>query len=238
MLCKTFMTEFKNWDLIASIFQWTIRSTAKVFNGSYSPYEVVTGLKPRLPTDMLANPSAFQRVSTEEYVSDLVTYLTRVHKYVDEQHQAVREQRQAAKHRELGPGTSLAVGDYCLVQKPLIPGVSKRLQPPRHDRVYQVVATHGDGSEAKAYTVSDLSGPRENLGFSQPVASERLTPVDILPLTQESEDRSTRIIVNNGGREREGYVQAQAVDGRVYVKWDDDPTVQCVDLTRTSYRWI
>ena len=71
--------------------------------------------------------------------------------------------------------------------------VSARLQSPNFDDIYQIVEVHGDGSEAKAYTLSDLVGNRDNLGFSQPVASDRLTPVELLPLAPESEDVHTRL---------------------------------------------
>ena len=55
------------------------------------------------------------------HVADLVKYLKVVHKHVDEQHALVRENMERAKLREFGTGTSLRVGDYCLVAKPAIP---------------------------------------------------------------------------------------------------------------------
>ena len=45
-MCKTFMESEKDWDLVANVFVWTIRTTAEIFNGEFSPYEVITGLKP------------------------------------------------------------------------------------------------------------------------------------------------------------------------------------------------
>ena len=86
--------------------------------------------------------------------------------------------------------------------------------------------------------MSDLSGQRTKLGFSQPVAAERLTPVEVLPLVHESEDVSTKITIDNNGVDKTGVVEAQSIDGRVYVRWEDDPEVQCLDLSRVSYRWI
>ena len=35
-LCKTFMENVKDWDQVASIFQWTIRTSCKIFNGNFS----------------------------------------------------------------------------------------------------------------------------------------------------------------------------------------------------------
>ena len=36
------------------------------------------------------------------------------------------------------------------------------------DKPDLVAEVHGDGTEAKAYTLSDLAGQRDNLGFVQP----------------------------------------------------------------------
>ena len=55
---------------------------------------------------------------------------------------------------------------------------------------------HGDGSAAKADTVSDLRGQREDLGFTQPVAADRLTPIDLLPLTAPNVDPPSRILLD------------------------------------------
>ena len=73
---------------------------------------------------------------------------------------------QRAKYRELGPGGSLSVGGYCYVKRAATQEVSRRFQSPIFDQVFQVVETHGDGPDAKAYTLCDLSGSRENLGFT------------------------------------------------------------------------
>ena len=178
-------------------------------------------------------------MSTDEYVTQLVRYMRHVHKVVDEQHARVRADAQRAKLRELGPGTQIQVGDYCLVAKPLVHGVSKRLQRPNFDQVFQVVEVHGDGQEAKAFTLSDLKGKRTDLGFQQPVARERLTPIEMLPLAQPSEDVRTRISVRYRGVDRDGKIVNQLIDGKVLIVFDDDPgTKQCVDLATTSYRWL
>ena len=102
-----------------------------------------------------------------------------------------------------------------------------------------MVETHGEGTQAKAYTVSDLSGKREGLGFSQLVAADRLTPVELLPLSQETEDALTRIMLNVRGEDKAGTVKAQTMDGKVYVELDDNPGEQiCIDLAKSRYRWL
>ena len=238
-LCKTFMTDFSEWEVMVYIFVWVIRTTCKLFNGSYTPYEVITGMKPRSPIDcLLASPSGLERTSVDKYVSDLVTYLKKVHQYVDAKHEQVREQSQRAKYRELGPGGALSVGDYCFVKKAPVEGISRRFQSHTFDNVFQVVEALGSGTDAKAYILSDLSGSRENLGFTQPVALDRLIPVELLPMAAPDSDQNTRILIHDGGQSRAATIVAQTMDGRVYIKYDDSETEICISLSSLNYQWL
>ena len=76
------------------------------------------------------------------------------------------------------------------------------------------------------------------MGFQQPVARERLTPAEMLPLSQPSADVQTRIAIRYGGVDREGTIVNQLLDGKVVVVFDDDGTRQCLDLATTQYRWL
>ena len=78
-------------------------------------------------------------------------------------------------------------------------------------------------SSCKSSAGAKLAGQREGLGFTQPVAGERLTPVEILPLSKEDEGASTRPRISLAGRERDGTITVQALDGKVYFKFDDNP---------------
>ena len=132
----------------------------------------------------------------------------------------------------------MSVGDYVLVRKEKDKGVSVRLQHPHFDDVFQIVEAHGDGTEAKAFTVSNLAGQRDNLGFIQPVAYDRLTPVEVLPLALPAEDRTSRIRVEVEGEWKNGTVVAQSVDGKVYIRFDDRTDELCFDLSQSTYHWI
>ena len=110
-------------------------------------------------------------------------YLKYVHKHVDERSQAARDARERAELREHGVGVHLQEGEYCLVQKLHEKNLSLRFQQKHYDDVFQVVCVHGEGSAAKTYTLCNSQGQRDNLGFTQLVAAERLTPVDILPMS-------------------------------------------------------
>ena len=104
--------------------------------------------------------------------------------------------------------------------------------------MFQVVETHGDGVEAKAYTLSNLKGRRDNLGFEQPVAAERLISVDILPMAQEINGDRARVSISDRGRDRDATVKSQTLDGKVYIQYDDEEIEHCIDLSLSKYRWL
>ena len=133
-------------------------------------------------------------------------YLKYVHKHVDEGCQAARESRERAKFREHGIGEHLQEGEYCLVQNPPEKNLSMRFQQKHYDEVFQVVTVHGEGSAAKTYTLCNSQGQRDNLGFVQHVAAERLTPVEVLPMSAPAEDVNTRIPLQQAGVRKEGTI--------------------------------
>ena len=104
--------------------------------------------------------------------------------------------------------------------------------------MFQIVEVHGEGQDAKAYTLSDLSGNREDLGFTQPVAKTRLVPIELLPLAQITDDQPTRLLINDRGRDREATIVAQTADGKVYIRYEDTDEEQCVDLASLRYQWL
>ena len=60
------------------------------------------------------------------------------------------------------------------------------------------------------------------MGFQQPVARKRLTPVEMLPLGQPSADVQTHIAIRYAGVDRTGTIANQLLDGKVLVVFDDD----------------
>ena len=243
VMTRTFMDNVENWDDLAPIFQWSVRTSAKVFSG-YTPYEIITGMKPRSPIDaVLSNPSSVEQISTDEYVRELVKYMRTVHDLVQTSHTEVREKRRDAKYRELGPGTFLTKGDYCFVSRPAQKDLGRRFQSKNYDEVYQVHDIHGSGAEAKAYILCDLAGRTYGLEFTNPVAAERLTPVDLLPQTPVSPegDVKTKLLVQDekSNDQRSGTIKAQSLDGRVYIEYDDKPGEQVAeDLSKLNYVWV
>ena len=222
------------------IFVWTIRTTTKLFNGYYTPYECLTGLKPRTPIDALvATDATVERVAKSKYVQELVRYLKEVHSYVDEQHQKVRDQRERAKLRELGEGQVVRVGDYVLLRKSHHEeGVSKRFQSFNYDEIFQVREILGSSlEEAKAYIISNLAGSTD-IGHIQPIARERLTPVEVTPFLQTAGDSRTRLAIDMGKGELENAtIVSLFLDGRVLIEMEDGCDQHTIDLTEHEYQW-
>ena len=236
-LCRQFMTDVTKWDDVAPLFQWVVRTTCKEFNGTYTPYETITGLKPRLALDSLVAPTFVTKVSTETYVQDLVTYLKKLHKFVDEQHTRIREREAEARLRRLGTGEPLKVGDYVLYKsRDKTEGISDRFKPNWRSTIYQIVdSPGGEGKDARVFVLCDpATRQTNNLGFTNPVASKYLHPVEVLPYAKPHSDGFTKINLEGKG---EGVVTAQCLDGRVYVRFDDNQHPELIDLSRHNYTW-
>ena len=154
------MEDQQDWGLMAPIFQWTLRTTCKVFNGQYTPYETVLGLKPRMPLDsLLTAPTAVSRQPADKYVDDLVRYLKKVHEYVEKQHRLVRDKERETRARRLGAGQVLEVGDYVVFRdhRPAPTGSSERFRTPWRQTIYQIHENHSRwGTRGAGEIVRDM----------------------------------------------------------------------------------
>jgi hypothetical protein len=189
---------------------------------------------------LLSTPAKLDKTSTDDYVGDLVKYMKKVHQFVQMEHKRVREHEQDARLRHLGPDTKIDVGDYVMLKrnpKTARAGeeyMSGRFKHATDTRLFQVNAvTGGDPAKARTYTLMDPSTGSTAFEFSQPVAAERLVPIEMLPLTH-AHGEYTRL--KAGGRE--GKVTATCVDGKVYVLWDGTTQSECIDLSRMPHEFI
>ena len=61
----------------------------------------------------------------------------------------------------------------------------------------------------------------------------------MLPLTHEDGDQRTKlVVVDSSGKDRPACITAQTMDGKVYIKYDDDETEYYTDLASLNYRWV
>jgi len=207
-----------------------------------SPYEVVTGLRPKLPSAMVAR-FPVQEITVDLYVERLLEYLRgSYHRVRQIAQDAMDEAEQAAPGRL---ENELKVGD--LVMRRLNPHEQKRMAdrgPYRFTRtvdprIYRVSAKVAD--QPFAYRLLDHDEPTRPLTFSQPVSRHRLVKLDMPELEDvgEFERRRVEVYVDHLGRWRPGTLESRmTLDGRVKIRWDDDPgRLAHIDLADRRYRW-
>ena len=235
-LCREFMREFGNqWDMIVPQFQWVIRTSSKVYNAKFTPYEIITGLKPRLPLDaVMSTPTIQAKRSPDTYVTELVHYLKKVHNFVQSEHKKVREQEgdRRLKARTID---RFKVGDYVMLKtyKPPPQGHSGRFGHATDTRVFQIYDAPAGLDEARTVTLMDPATGSTQFEFAQPVSTDRLIPVEVLPLTRPISER-TRLRCNG----RDGTIVATCIDGRVHIKWDDVDAEEVIDLSTVPHEFI
>ena len=94
------MDSVDDWDLTAMIFVWTVRTSTKVYNGKFTPYEIITGMRPRCPLDsILTVPAGVERLDIDTYVRELIKYAKHVHSLVAEAHVDQRQEALDSKLR-------------------------------------------------------------------------------------------------------------------------------------------
>ncbi len=86
----------------------------------------------------------------------------------------------------------------------------------------------GDPSKARTFTLKDPTTGSTSFEFAQPVAADRLIPVDVMPLTPWGSVSGNR----------EGEITATCVDGRVHLKWDGEVNSEVVDLSRLEHEFL
>ena len=240
-LCIEFMKEFsEQWDAIAPHFVWVVRTSSKVYNGRYTPYEIITGMKPRLPLDaVLATPTVVAKRSADDYVNDLVEYMKSVHKFVQDEHRRVRERERDTdiRRRDID---RFRIGDYVFLKRPGVkpePGHSRRFNNETDSRLFQIIHAPSTLDEARTVTLMEPATGKTQFEFAQPVSTDNLIPVEVLPVSRPISER-TRIRCGT----RTGTIQATCVDGRVHVRWDESAelaaAVEVLDLSTIPHEFI
>ena len=114
-------------------------------------------------------------------------------------------------------------------------GHSLRFGHSTDTRVFQIFDAPAPLGEARTVTLMDPATGSTEFEFAQPVSTDRLIPIEMLPLTRPHNER-TRL--RSGGRS--GSVTATCIDGRVHVKWDDlpDGQTEVVDLADLPHEFI
>jgi len=210
--------------------------------GNRSPYEVVTGLRPKLPTAMVAR-FPVQEITVDLYAEQLIAYLRTMYARL----KALMADAQDAAETE-APGNldhELQVGDLVLrIRSPHQLATAAGPAPLRFTRhvdpvIYRV--THRSGGQPFAYRIVDNGDPTRRLKFEQPVNREYLVKMDMPELQDPGVQERRRIEVYNVTPDvwRKGTLEKVAQDGRAKVRWDDDPEqLATLELADYRFRWL
>jgi hypothetical protein len=227
----------EEWERMLPFAESILRASPMAVLGGRCPYEIVTGLRPRLPAGLFGAGPA-RHMAVPEYAERLREYLRGAHAAV---------QRAQAECVEATEGTlqgylssELFPGDPVLVRRePTVGrGGPLRFQPRTYPGVFRVKAKIG----RHTFTVEDLADPSMEVPFIQPLHAERLVKMDLpeLPL-DEHQPRVLELRENDGDAWWKCVVERFAADGRVRVRgFDEDTRGECrwVDLSRCAYRWL
>ena len=228
--------EPENWEEALPYAQLLLRSSPMACLGGRSPYEVVTGLKPRLPRALVGALPVEER-SVDAYVRDLVEHLRETHKSVQRSTLAAIERDEHSMAGRLSQ--ELHMGDPVLVRRE--PTV-KREGPSRFQaRTYPGIFVIKKKISPTTFVVEDLVDKSFVPSFTQPLHAERLIKLDMpeldlepnqprrLELREKVTDEWSEYVIDRFGAD--GRVRVSVPDGRAQdSKW--------VDLTKCEYRWL
>ncbi len=231
-----------DWPAMVPYAQCILRILPLKSLGNRSPYEVVTGLRPKLPSTLLAR-FPVQEVDVDTYAAQLIDYLKVTY------HRIKALMQDAADMAEQNaPGSmmrELEVGDLVLrrlnpkqIQKLAGTGPYRftRTVDPRIYRVAKKIADQGF-----AYRLCDHHNPSMAVDFKQPVSRRMLIKLDMPDMELEAvqERRRLEIYIDDENCWYRATLEAIALDGRARIRWDDSPgKLEDVDITEHRYRWI
>ena len=203
--------------------------------GGRSPYEVVTGIKPKLPVAMVTEgPREF--VPVDEYVR-------RLQQYMEETYRSVRRTKEESVERHEGTlegrmSAELLVGDAVLVRRD---PTEKRAGPERfQSRVYPGVYKVSRKVGPHTFHVQDFADPEARVTFSQPVNAERLVRLD-LPELELNPEQPRDVEIFRGDAWERHRIDKFSADGRVYVVQSGlEPGSRGVwmDLSKQRFRYV
>ncbi len=110
----------ENWETKLCFVRWSWNTTPKTALSSYSPYEVITGLRPRTALASVMEDFNFEEIETKEYVEELRRSLTEIYDKVKKAQEVRAEAAQA--HMQRG-ARELQVGEMVLLRRPPRSGI-------------------------------------------------------------------------------------------------------------------
>jgi hypothetical protein len=225
----------EDWEERLPFVECILRMVPLKALGGRSPFEVVTGLRPRLPA-ALNSAIPVGHVSISEYVGKLRDYFRESHSEIQRVQQAAVEDREEDVTGYLSK--ELEVGDIVLVRREATAGRKGplRFQSRTYPQLYRI-RKKSDKLTFKVESVVSSSAP---VPFTQPLHASRLVKID-LPLVdlEPRQLRHVEVYERDADAWRLMRVDRFAVDGRVWlVPVGRGGRAAWVDLSRERYRWV
>ena len=225
----------EDWESRVPFAECILRIVPLKALGGRSPYEVVTGLKPRLPRSLDVT-QVIESVDINEYVARLTQYFRDTYRDVEGIQKEQVEKRETTLDGYLS--SELHVGDVVAIRReasarrdgPL------RFQQRTYPDLYRVKAKVG----THTVTVESVSDPTAAVPVLQPVNADRLVRVDLPELALDpSSPRRLEIYETTTDSWRPWNVEKFSVDGRVRLRDAGDVSrVSWFDLSTVKYRWL
>ena len=216
--------------------QLMLRCAPMACLGGRSPYEVVTGLKPRFPRSAIGAMPVEER-TVDAYVRDLIESLKEVHSSVQRTTLEAVERDEASMAGHLS--SELSVGDTVLVRRE---GTTDRKAENRFAaRTYDGVYVIKRKVSPTTFVVEDLVDKDVVPAFTQPLHAERLVRLDMPELDLDpGQPRKLELRTSPLEPWNEYVIDRFGADGRVRLSLVGGAaqTRKWVDLTKCEYRWI
>ena len=225
-----------DWERMLPFVECILRCSPMQVLGGRCPYEVVTGLKPRMPSAITSEqPRVYMGV--EEYSQGLLENLRETHKSVTRLQQEAYEREEGTLRGHLSK--ELLVGMAVLVRRrprnkeegPI------RFQEKCFPGVYRIKARVG----RHTFYVEDLADASAPCPFTQPINADNLIALDLPELELDpGQNRVLEIESENGAEWIRYQVERFAADGRVYLRilTYEHLASLWMDLSTVRYRWV
>ena len=234
----------ERWEEMLPYCQCIVRVMPMPALGGRSPYQVVTGLQPRLPR-VVSTQVPIVKAGVSEYVEDLLGYLRETYQSVVRHQRDLREEDEAEARSAGSLSAELHVGDLVMVKLP--PTVSRkgpnRFQPRVRDQIWRIKKKFGPHT----FELVDSADPAITAEYRY--SAENLIKVELpeIPL-DPGQRRTVEVYDNTTARWRRFRIERFGIDSRVFLTplrqpldggvHEDAGPGRWVDLTQELYRWI
>jgi len=232
------------WESILPYVECVLRSTPLESLGGRSPYQVVTGLVPKMPRAVLQQHGTIP-VGIDEYMSRVSKYLKDTYRSVRETVSANQERKEIAAQDDGTLGMELNVGDVVMRRVDQIDKRAgpRRFQPRVKKEMYVVkakISPHPFKLETYWKPRVEVPGTHNAIDLIR----IQLPWVDI----SETPSRIIEVFKNAEGDWWRYRLEKHAPDGQCYLErmtkgdsertWVESGVGQWTDLSNELYRWV